>query len=197
MTGSMLLATIIVYIILLAILYLEICAEHLSTVMWDSRNSYMDLMEKFGLPTVINFERGGGAIWNIDFNGVRQQIVLFDQKLGVEPEPCIHITTPITLFAGINPQTVKVSGQGIRRRIGDIIGILPKYISYDSVRHTVTTRFYNLQFCYFMTMLCMKVTTGELSKSNAQSKLLLLSKDFSHSASNEAEAYIAEYCTTA
>jgi len=205
---SLIFALTVVYIILISICYNELCYEHIMTLAWENRNSYINLIEKFGLPTAVNTEKGGGAIWNnVNFVGSQRsegsaQLTLFDQKFGVEPEPTIHVTVPIKLFAGINPQKVKVSDQGIQRRIGDIIGILPKYISYDPVKETITARFYNLSIVYYIITLCMKITTSELNTADAR---CLLAERFSienslrndifkeNIASYQSERYISEY----
>ncbi len=167
MQNSLLFAITIVYVILIGGAYCEISTDHLTQLEWDNRILYNAMVKKYGMPTALNPERGGGAIWNLS----SQVISLFDQKFGVEPEPCVHITTPIKLFAGLNPQTVKISDQVAHKRIGEIIGILPKYISYDQVRNTITTRFFNPQIATLLTMLCMKITTGELTLPETKEEL--------------------------
>jgi hypothetical protein len=158
--------------------------------MWENRNSYINLIEEFGLPTAVNPEKGGGAIWNSE----NHKINLFDQKFGVEPEPTIHVTTPIKLFAGVNPETVKISDRGVQQRISDIISILPKYISYNPVQSTITTRFYNLPISYYLTTLCMKITTGELNTSEARTLLAdTLSNNKNSYYKTSSERYIKEY----
>lgn len=139
--------------------------------MWDSCNSYIDLAEKFGIPDTFDPAKGGGAIWNIGDQTIR----LFDNiepiSISHHKTPDIQVTTPLKLFAGINPQTVKISEQGRHKRISEIIGVLPQFISYDPIAQTLTTRFYNLQIALCMTMLCMKITTGELSQTDAKCML--------------------------
>lgn len=142
------------------------CCGNIVSLMWESRDAYIDLLEKFGMPDILDPEAGGGAIWNI----APHKIMVFDQK-GTEEKAMVHITTPVNLFAGVNPQTVKVSDQGRQRRIAEMIGILPKYISYDPVAETITTRFYNVDLAFYLTMLCMKITTGELNQQDARSIL--------------------------
>lgn len=167
MSSSIIFALVILCVILVSTSYYEMCCSNVVTLMWESRDVYMDLIEKFGMPDILDPEIGGGAIWNV----APHKIILFDQKTFSEPEPTVHITTPILLFAGINPQTVKVTDQGRQRRIAEMIGILPKYISYDPVAETITTRFYNVDLAFYLTMLCMKITTGELNQNDARSIL--------------------------
>jgi hypothetical protein len=143
------------------------CCGNIVSLLWESQDTYIELLEKFGMPDILDPDKGGGAIWNIQ----PHKIMLFDQKIDTEPDTTVHITTPIKLFACINPQTVKVSEQGRERRIASIIGILPKYISYDPVAETITTRFYNAEIAFYLTMLCMKITTGELNQNDARSIL--------------------------
>jgi hypothetical protein len=169
--SSLVFAIIIICCILVSFQFEQICNQHINLLMWDSCNSYIDLAENFGIPDTFDPAKGGGAIWNIGDQTIR----LFDTPIDVsknqKPEPTIQITTPLKLFAGINPQTVKISEQGRHKRISEIIGVLPQFISYDPIAQTLTTRFYNLQIALCMTMLCMKITTGELSQIDAKCML--------------------------
>ena len=117
------------------------------------------LLETYGMPTILNPEKGGGAIWNIG----RQRLSIFDQKYTKEVDPSIHLWTPITLFPTVNPDTVRVNEKGKQQRIADIIGLMPKYMSYDANKMQIMTRFYHLGITKILTMLAMKITTGELS----------------------------------
>jgi len=158
--------------------------------MWENRNSYINLIEEFGLPTAVNPEKGGGAIWN---NG-KYKINLFDQKYGIEPEPTIHLTTPIKLFAGVNTEMVKIGDNGVKNRINDVISILPNFISYNRIESTITTRFYNLSMSYYITTLCMKITTGELNTLDARTLLAdTLSNNKNDYYKTSSERYIKEY----
>lgn len=186
--SSLLFAITIVYVILIGSLYLEICTIHLSTIMWENKKFYESLVEKFGLPNVVDTDKGGGAIWNLDDTG-KHCVTLLDQT--TSSELTVQCTTPIELFAGINSQMVNVSEQGVQKRIAEIIGILPKFISYNAIDKTVTTRFYNLQIAQYLTMLCMKITTGELNQTNARSMLADTLSNFSKV--DHFQNYINEY----
>lgn len=174
---SIVFALVILCVVLICTHYYEMCCENAVSLMWESRDTYLDLLEKFGIPDIVDPDKGGGAIWNV----APHRITLFDEKTfsGVAEKSQkstqgmskIHITTPIKLFAGINPKIVKVSDQGRQRRIAEIIGILPKYISYDPVAETITTQFYNVDVAFYLTMLCMKITTGELNQNDARTLL--------------------------
>lgn len=187
MSSSIVFALVILCVILVSTSYYEMCCGNVVSLMWESRDIYMELVEKFGMPDILDPEIGGGAIWNV----APHKIMLFDQTTFSEPEPTVHITTPITLFAGINPQTVKVTDHGRQRRIAEMIGILPKYISYDPVAETITTRFYNVDLALYLTMLCMKITTGELNQNDARS--ILADSLGSPIDNTETENYINEY----
>jgi len=178
--SSLLFAIIIICCILVSFQFEQICNQHINLLMWDSCNSYIDLAEKFGIPDTFDPAKGGGAIWNIGDQTIRLFDTPTDASKNQKPEPTgfsrekiptIQITTPLKLFAGINPQTVKISEQGRHKRISEIIGVLPQFISYDPIAQTLTTRFYNLQIALCMTMLCMKITTGELSQTDAKCML--------------------------
>jgi len=189
--SSLLFAITMVYVILISSIYFETCSNHLSTIRWEHKNFYASLVEKFGIPTTVDPDKGGGAIWNLD-NLDKHCITLFDKT--AESELTVHVTTPIKLFAGINSETVKVSDQGIQKRIAEIIGILPKFISYNAIDETITTRFYNYQIAQYLTMLCMKITTGELNQTNARSMLADTLSNFSKVIDfSESHDYINEY----
>lgn len=170
MTDALTYALTIVFVILIAYSYYEYCFEHVGALLWENKNSYINLLSKYGMPTALNPECGGGAVWALG----NKQITLFDHKYGTEQEPTIHLWTPIKLFAPVNPKTVKVSEHGRQKRIADILDLLPRFMSYDPIKKQVMARFYNLQTAQVMTMMAMKLTTGELSLAKIRDDGLIL-----------------------
>lgn len=166
------------------------CCCNIMSLMWESTDTYISLLEKFGMPDIFDLEKGGGAIWNI----TPHKIMLFDKPLFPEEKSNIYVTTPIKLFANANASIVKVLDHGKQKRIAEIISILPKYVSYDPVSETVTTCFYNVDLAFYLTMLCMKITTGELNSNDARNILV----DSLGSPINNLEIsnYIKEYIAT-
>ncbi len=150
-------------IIFAIIIVLCILISFLEQTILICENDYIDLVEQFGMPDV--FDPIGGAIWNTD----NYKITLLNLQDG--DKTTVSVTIPIKLFAGLNSRTVKISEQGKQKRIGEIIGVLPEHISYDHVAQTLTTCFDNIDTSMYVSLLCMKITTGELSQSDAKSML--------------------------
>ena len=198
MEATLVFALTIVFVILLVHCYCEFCLEHANVLLWETRDTYIMLVKKYGLPTALNPEEGGGAVWNLD----QMQLMLFDQKYGIEPEPTIHLCIPIKLFASVNSNTVKTSEHGRQKRVADILNILPQYMSYDPVKEQVMARFYSLQIAQVLIMLAMKITTGEITLDNIQNDDLIMkysqrvtrgSIEYQPSVVTKVESYINNY----
>ena len=195
---SLVYALTIVFVVLIAHAFYEYCFEHIDAILWDDKATYVALIEKYCLPTALNPEKGGGAIWNLG----DRQITLFDQKIGTEPEPTIHMWTPIKLFPTVNSATVRVSEHGRQKRIANILDLMPGYLSYDPVEHRVMSRFFNLSVAQVLTMLAMKITTGEISLEEVRDDDLIFkyakcvmpgSSEYQPAAVKKVESYIDNY----
>jgi len=162
-------ALTIALIILVAFAFYQTCFEHVDALLWENKKTYTTLIEKFGLPTILNPEKGGGAMWNV----AGQRLNYFDRKKS-ESEPGVHLWTPIKLFPAVDPANVKLLDHGRHKRISAILNILPNYLSYDPISHEIMARFYNLQVVQTLTMYAMKITTGELTSEEIQADGLIL-----------------------
>ena len=141
--------------------------------MWENTKTYVSLIEKYGLPTVLDHEKGGGAMWNI----AHQRLNYFDKKGGTNAlvsDTAVHLWTPIKLFPAVNTDNVKPSAHTQHKRVSDIMDILPNFVSYDPVSHQIMTRFYSLPIAQTLTMLAMKITTEELTIDEIKKEGLLL-----------------------
>jgi hypothetical protein len=171
---TLIFALTIVLFIIVAFTFYQKCFEHVDALLWENTKTYVGLIEKYGLPTVLDHEKGGGAMWNIS----QQRLNYFDKKgtngnNSVE-DPAVHLWSPIKLFPAVNTENVKPSAHIQHKRISDIMDILPNYISYDPVSHQVMARFYSLPIAQTLTMLAMKITTEELTIDEIKNDGLLL-----------------------
>jgi hypothetical protein len=170
---TLLFALTIVLFIIVAFAFYQKCFEHVDALLWDNTKTYISLIEKYGLPTILDHEKGGGAMWNFD----DQRLNYFDKKGEINAlfsDSSVHLWTPIKLFPAVNVDTVKPSGHIRHKRISDILDILPHFLSYDPVSHQVMARFNSLPITQTLTMLAMKLTTEELTIDEIKSKGLLL-----------------------
>lgn len=189
-------ALTIVLIIIVAFAFYQKCFEHIDMLLWENTKNYVSLIEKYGLPTILDYEKGGGAIWNID----RQRLNYFDKITEVP----IHLWSPIKLFPAVNTSNVKPSDHIRHKRVSDILDILPNFLSYDPVSNQIMARFYSLPITQTLTMLAMKITTEELTIDEIKKEGLVLkyssqvtpgTAEYDVELAKKTENYIQQYIT--
>lgn len=188
----------VVLIIIVAFAFYQKCFEHVDVLLWENTKNYKLLIEKYGLPTVLDHEKGGGAIWNID----RQKLNYFDKK-GDNDVP-IYLWSPIKLFPAVNTSNVKPSDHIRHKRVSDILDILPNFLSYDPVSNQIMARYYSLPIVQALTMLAMKITTEELTIDEIKKDGLVLkyssqvtpgTTEYDIELAKKTENYIQQYIT--
>ncbi len=196
---TLLFSLTVVLIMVVAFAFYQKCFEHVDVLLWENTKTYKLLIEKYGLPTVLDHEKGGGAVWNIN----RQKLNYFDKKDNIIEVP-IHLWTPIKLFPAVNTNNVKPSDHIRHKRVSDILDILPNFLSYDPVSNQIMSRFYSLPIAQTLTMLAMKITTEELTIDEIKKDGLVLkyasqvtpgTAEYDVELVKKTETYIQQYIT--
>ena len=196
---KLLFALTIVLIIVVAFAFYKQCFDHVDALLWENTKTYILLIEKYGLPTVLDYEKGGGAIWNIN----NQRLNYFDKKdYESNSSSFIFLWSPIKLFPAVNSLHVKPSEHIRHKRISDILDILPNFLSYDPVSNQILARFRSLPIVQTLTMLAMKITTEELTIEEIKNQGLVLkyssqvtpgTSDYDPAWAKKTDNYIQQY----